>query len=193
MNKNYQLSTRPVRKGSLILISSFLFAACMQHDESLAPRNHHTDLLSGEISTEASEQSMMMKHTFTAHLTGENEVPANDSQAQGQVIFKLNEDGTELHYKLIVANIENVEAAHIHCGAAGENGPAVVPLFGTATVGVYNGVLVEGVIADANVLIRPCTGEKSLDAVLELIRSGEAYVNVHTSQVPGGEIRGQIK
>src|SRR5688572_27776581 len=51
-------------------------------------------------------------------LRPENEVmPAgvvNTSHAVGNAIFQLNEDGTALSYKLIVANIENVFQAHIH-------------------------------------------------------------------------------
>ena len=193
MKKKLQSIQKPVWKGSVILISYFLFAACMQHDESLSPSNQR-NLLSDEISSEASEVSMMAKRTFTAHLSGGDEVPANDLPGQGQVIFHLSEDGTEMTYKLIVANIENVRAAHIHCGAVGVNGPVVVGLFGTPTVGVFNGVLAEGTITDANVNPLACIGGvKSLDAVLELIRSGNAYVNVHTTQNPGGEIRGQLK
>ena len=38
------------------------------------------------------------------HLSGDEEVPVRVTNAQGQAIFKLNDDGTELHYKLIVAN-----------------------------------------------------------------------------------------
>lgn len=183
-----------VWKGKVIMICFFFLAACMQYDEGLAPRNHLNDLLSDDIIAQASDHSTMAKGTFTAHLTGGNEVPANDSQGQGQVIFKLSADGTELHYKLIVANIENVRAAHIHCGATGVNGPVVVPLFGTQTVGVQNGVLVEGTITDSNVRALACIGSvKSLDAVLELIRNGGAYVNVHTTLLPAGEIRGQIQ
>ena len=183
-----------VWKGSVITICYFLFAACMQHDESLAPSNSEIDLLSKELSTQASEQSLMSKRTFTAHLSADNEVPVNGSQAQGQVIFHLSKDGTEMSYKLIVANIENVRAAHIHCAAEGVNGPVVVGLYGTPTTGVSNGVLAEGTITDANVNALACIGSvKSLAAVLDLIRSGNAYVNVHTTQLPGGEIRGQLK
>jgi hypothetical protein len=167
----------------------------MQHDESLAPRNEQSQVLSKIKSLKAGGVAADMKRTFTAHLVGSNEVPANDSPAQGQVILTFNEDGTELHYRLIVANIENVRAAHIHCGAVGVNGPVVVGLFGTPTTGVSNGVLAVNTATDANVAELACVGgtEAGLDDVLELIRSGNAYVNVHTTQLPGGEIRGQVK
>jgi hypothetical protein len=193
MRKKLQLIQKPVWKGSVILISYFLFAACMQHDENLSPRN--LEIQSLDVNSEmAGGEGILTKRTFTAHLSGGNEVPPNDMPGQGQVIFQLSNDGTEMTYKLIVANIENVRAAHIQCAAAGVNGPIVVGLFGTQTVGVSNGVLAEGTITDANVNPLACIGGvKSLDAVLELIRSGNAYVNVHTTQIPGGEIRGQVK
>lgn len=193
--KNHLLfNPKMVWKGSVILICYLLFAACMQHDETLAPRNPQNDALSDAQSAKAGSASAREKRTFTAHLSGGNEVPANDMPGQGQVIFHLSKDGTEMSYKLIVANIENVRAAHIHCGAVGVNGPVVVGLFGTQTVGVQNGVLVEGTITDSNVNPLACIGGvQSLDAVLELIGSGNAYVNVHTTLLPGGEIRGQVK
>ena len=194
MKKKLQSIPKVVWKGSMIMICYSLFAACMQHDESLAPKKSDIGLLSTDLSTNASEESMMAKRTFTAHLSGGDEVPANDTQAQGQVIFHLSKDGTEMSYKLIVANLENVRAAHIHCAAEGVNGPVDVGLFGTPTTGVFNGVLAEGTITDANVNALACIGGvKSVAAVVDLIRSGNAYVNVHTTQLPGGEIRGQLK
>src|SRR5690606_2083057 len=55
---------------------------------------------------------------FATHLTGDEEVPARETRAQGHAIFRLSPDGTELTYRLIVANITNVIAAHIHVGPA---------------------------------------------------------------------------
>src|SRR5204863_319174 len=70
-------------------------------------------------------------NNFVAHLTGSDEVPSHNTRAVGQVKFQLNEDGTELEYRLISANIHNVIASHIHIAAEGVNGPIVVFLFGT--------------------------------------------------------------
>ncbi len=45
----------------------------------------------------------------STHLNRRNEVPnAVESSAQGEAIFQLSKDGSELRYKLIVANIQNV-------------------------------------------------------------------------------------
>ena len=140
---------------------------------------------------------------FVAHLSGGGEVPPNASLGQGQVFFQLSPDGTELRYRLIVANINNVVAAHIHVGAAGVNGMVVAFLFGPAAPGGgrFDGVLAEGTITAAN-LVGPLTGQP-LSALLDAMAAGNTYVNVHTNDgiapgspgpgdLPGGEIRGQI-
>jgi hypothetical protein len=140
---------------------------------------------------------------FVATLSGGQEVPARDTQAVGVATFKLREDGTALEFKVNVANIDNVFAAHIHCGAVGVNGPIGVTLFmGMPGGGAFQGTLAEGTITapDAG---NAC-GWTGLAAVLAAIRTGATYVNVHTNDgvappntgpgdFPGGEIRGQIR
>ena len=129
------------------------------------------------------------------HMSGGEENPPNASEAQGQAIFRLSEDGTELHYKLIVANIENVLQSHIHMAPAGVNGGIVVWLYpsappATLIAGRSDGILAEGVIRDASV-IGPLSGQ-GLAGLMAAIRAGNTYVNVHTTQFPPGEIRGQV-
>jgi len=140
---------------------------------------------------------------FVAPLNGGEEVPPRDTNARGVATFKSSSDGTALDYKVNVANIENVFAAHIHCGAVGVNGPVGVTLFmGTPGGGRIDGTLAEGTITAPD----PGNGcgWADLDAVLAAIASGNTYVNVHTNDgvaptntgpgdFPGGEIRGQVK
>ncbi|MGH6690848.1 MAG: CHRD domain-containing protein [Gammaproteobacteria bacterium] len=140
---------------------------------------------------------------FVAPLSGDQEVPARDTQGVGVATFKLREDGTALLFKINVATIDNVVAAHIHCAAAGVNGPVGVTLFGGAAAGgVTNGTLAEGTITAADA-VNGC-GWTDLASVLAAIQSGNTYVNVHTNDgvappntgpgdFPGGEIRGQIR
>ncbi|HEX6304700.1 MAG TPA: PQQ-dependent sugar dehydrogenase [Anaerolineales bacterium] len=127
---------------------------------------------------------------FGAHLSGDEEVPPVDTQAQGQATFKVSEDESEMSFKLNVANIEDVVAAHIHCAPAGVNGPVGVTLFSGGPVSP-DGTLAEGTITSPD----PGNGcgWTSLEAVLSAISSGNAYVNVHTLANPAGEIRGQIQ
>jgi hypothetical protein len=135
---------------------------------------------------------------FVAHLSGDNEVPANATPAQGQAIFHLSKDGDALEFKLIVANIDNITQAHIHCGPPGVNGPVVVFLYGLGPTVTLNGILSQGVATNADVIPRPSSaacpgGVATLDDVIAKMRSGQAYANVHTTALPGGEIRGQIR
>src|SRR4029453_3222676 len=96
---------------------------------------------------------------FTAHLTGAQEAPTPvDTQAEGQLVLQLSKDGTELAYRLIVANIEDVKAAHLHMGVPGTAGPVVAFLFSGEPSGPVNGVLAEGTIT-ADDLIGPYAGQ----------------------------------
>ena len=122
-------------------------------------------------------------------------MPPVDTQATGQAIFKISKDGDELHYKLNVANIDNVLMAHIHLAPAGQNGGVVAWLYPDGPPpqlleGRTSGILAEGVITSDD-LVGSLSG-LNLEALLEEIVAGNTYVNVHTQQVPGGEIRGQI-
>ena len=141
---------------------------------------------------------------FVAHLDGGQEVPFRDTPAVGQAIFQLNAAGTELRYRLIASNIENVVAAHIHLGVSGVNGPVVAFLFGNVAPagGRTDGVLATGTITSAS-LTGPLAG-MSLSVLLAAMTDGGTYANVHTNDgvaptntgpgdFPGGEIRGQIR
>lgn len=124
---------------------------------------------------------------FRAHLMGGNEVPMVETLAQGQAVFQLSKDGSELSYKLIVANIEDVAAAHIHSGGPEVNGGVIVTLYGGGLIeGRFSGVLAQGVISESSL------GEAAFADLIAQIMSGNTYVNVHTLANPGGEVRGQI-
>jgi hypothetical protein len=145
--------------------------------------------------------------SFAATLTGEANVPEPiDTPATGELKLIVAPDGRSVHYVLTVKNITNAADGDLHLGPAGANGPLVVKLFpihgAKAKKGPYSGVLAEGSF-DGSDLIGPLTGA-GLDELLDQIRSGNAYVNVHTNDGmdppnsgPGdyhlGEIRGQIK
>ena len=134
--------------------------------------------------------------SFRAHAHGGEEVPPVDTNAQGQATFQLSRDGDEISYKLIVANIVDVTQAHIHQAPAGVTGGIVVWLYPSEPPaelipGRSQGVLAEGVITEAD-LVGALDG-MGLAALVDDLRGGNAYVNVHTSANPPGEIRGQIR
>ena len=144
-----------------------------------------------------------LNENWSDHLTGDQEFPARPTQGQGQAIFHLSDDGQSIDYRLIATNIDNVRQAHIHIGAAGANGPVVVFLYGLVPAGGgrQTGVLATGSFT-ADDFIGPLESQP-FSALVEAMRSGNAYVNVHTDDgvapantgpgdFPGGEIRAQI-
>jgi hypothetical protein len=125
---------------------------------------------------------------IVAHLNGDSQVPPLDSQAQGQFVGRTTATGFQ--YKLIVANISNVVAAHLHCAPAGQNGPVGVTLFSGAPVS-RSGILAQGPILmpDSS---NGC-GWATIEDMVDATDAGEVYVNVHTLTHLPGEIRGQLR
>jgi hypothetical protein len=123
--------------------------------------------------------------------------------AQGQAIFQLNPDGTELHMKVIASNIENARAAHIHLGPVNDRGPLVAVLLPSPLPlgGRSDGIFADGTITAAS-LFGPLAGQP-LSALIAAFEAGNAYVDVPTNDFvappntgpgdyPGGELRGQV-
>jgi hypothetical protein len=121
-----------------------------------------------------------------ASMTGANEVPPNASTAQGSASFDLA--GGTVTYSIQLQGITDVIAAHIHLGAAGGNGPVVVNLFTGPTTGPVDGILVQSTFSAADV-----DSSTSFESLIEQMRNRGAYVNVHTTAFPDGEVRGQIE
>jgi hypothetical protein len=142
--------------------------------------------------TISSSYAQTIPSIFHAILEGEEEVPPVDSDAKGAAVFRTSNDGTELNYKLVVANIEDVTAAHIHLAPRGENGDIVAFLFNpeTPTDGREFEILAEGTITSED-LVGPLEGS-TLSELIDEMEAGNTYVNVHTVEHPSGEIRGQI-
>jgi hypothetical protein len=135
---------------------------------------------------------------FRTHLTGDSERPVPVvTNAQGQAIFQYSEDEDSLSYKLNVANIKDVTQAHLHLINNEETGtgPIVVWLYpdgppAQLIPGRSQGTLAEGTIT-ADDLIGLLAGQSIADLV-EAIKAGRIYVNVHTTANPAGEIRGDF-
>ncbi|PYQ15311.1 MAG: hypothetical protein DMF80_09580 [Acidobacteria bacterium] len=129
---------------------------------------------------------------FEATLAPGNETPPHSTAANGRVQFVS--DGTTVSYSIEVDDITSVIAAHIHSGAAGVNGPIRIGFFGSNTLNpggpitfTDRGILAQGSFTAANV------NGVSFAELLNQMRNGQAYFNVHTTAFPGGEMRGQIQ
>jgi hypothetical protein len=101
---------------------------------------------------------------------------------------KFESDGTSVAFELKWDDLTTPAfAAHIHCGGPGEAGPVGVTLFAAPmdTEGEVEGTFSAPAAGNA-------CGWEDLADVLDAMAAGDAYVNVHTDQHPGGEVRGQI-
>lgn len=126
---------------------------------------------------------------------GAFEVPATDTSAAGSFKLKVAPDGESARFDLkITEPIEDVTQAHLHLGPAGENGGVVVWLYPAASPavlipGTTDGRLASGTITEDN-LVNALAG--NWDGFIAALEAGQIYVNVHTLENPGGEIRDQV-
>jgi hypothetical protein len=151
-------------------------------------------------------------NTFTAKLRGLGEVPPVATAATGSFSATLSADGTTLNYTVSYNNLNaQVLFSHIHFGFTKENGGVMVFLCGPAA-GAPGGPpagfpnppacpdttsgTVSGSVTAANVVgpnSQGITPGADFAKVIQTLREGAAYVNVHSTRSPGGEIRGVVR
>jgi hypothetical protein len=107
-------------------------------------------------------------------LTGDAEVPPVKTMASGSGTITVNAD-MSVAGGVTTTGVAGT-MAHIHHGAAGVNGPVLIPLSKSGD----NGWMVPA-------------GAKLSDSQYKAFKAGELYVNVHSADNKGGEIRGQLK
>lgn len=129
-----------------------------------------------------------VEQSYLIALNAASEVPApKPTTATGTAQIVVFPGSVE--FLLSASSITGITAAHIHSGAAGVAGPVVVTLFQPgAPTGSVNGVFASGSITATSL-----PSGVTLESLKTLLLSGNAYVNVHTTANPSGEIRGQVK
>ena len=137
---------------------------------------------------EAMDDLRASKAKFKVGLSGLQEVPPVDTDASGKAKVRLRGDD-RLKFKLKVCDIEEVFAAHIHLGAFGVNGPILLTLFDGDPFSTDRCKTLSKGKLDSGDLTGPLS---DWDAFVEQLRNGNTYINVHTADHGGGEIRGQI-
>ena len=129
-------------------------------------------MLAAAIGLFASCASMPFAQQVT--LSGSNEVPPVTTTAAGTGTVTVGDD------RSVKANVTvtgmTATASHIHEGAAGSNGPVIVPFTKTGD----------------NTFAAP-DGAKLTEAQYASYKAGNLYVNVHSAKNPGGEVRAQLK
>ena len=112
--------------------------------------------------------------SLSAELSGANEVPPNDSGATGMAEATLDTETRTLTFTVEYEGLSGQAiGAHIH-GPKGTGGNAgiMIPFSSTAS---------------------PIEGSAKLtEAQMKDVLDGLTYVNIHTQQHPGGELRGQL-
>jgi hypothetical protein len=135
--------------------------------------------------------------SFSATLSGDEEVPAVSTSATGTATFSIT--GSQITYTVTVTGVENPVVSHIHVAAAGANGPVRLNLCGTGAP-VPECATGDGVLATGT---NGTTLDITFDELVAAMRAGNTYVNVHTDDgspppntgagdMASGEIRGQI-
>lgn len=120
-------------------------------------------------------------------LSGKNEIPPNNSLANGILEVKLVNNNIDLLYRITIQGLTSqITGSHFHSGAHNANGPALlnVPL----TPFNENGQIVY----KANGSWRLFGSESHIENVLHELQKGNIYYNVTTEKYPQGELRGQV-
>jgi hypothetical protein len=142
--------------------------------------------------------------TFVGHLTGANEVPPVPSPATGLATVVLDAAAQTLQINATFSGLtSNTNAAHIHCCAPlGTNAgvATTVPAFPGFPLGVTSGSFTSAVFdLTQPTIYNPAfvTLQGGLiqaeAALIAGILNGTTYLNIHTVNFPGGEIRGQLE
>jgi len=144
--------------------------------------------------------------TVKVQLRGFEEVPVNTTSASGSLRLFINDREGTIDYELTFEGLAGtVTQAHIHVGQAGVNGGislwlcqtainAAPPAVAALTPTCPQSGTVTGTLTAANVVgpAAQLVAAGELDEVIQAIRSGVAYGNVHSTVLTGGEIRGQL-
>jgi len=174
-------------RGTLIA----MFAAVLLVAAIVVAGNHRASTVKSATPMTAAEPVPGYGRIFMAHFGPATSEVA--TEARGFAKFTLDREMAGISYKIQVADIMDVEMAHIHLAPA--PGPIVVWLYppqppAKLIPGRFSGMLQTGSFDERN-FVGPLQGA-SLGRLLELMESGGVYVNVHTTKYPAGEISGIV-
>jgi hypothetical protein len=130
---------------------------------------------------------------LVATLTGGEETPSPGilTGSVGTATVTLDLANKQIVVDLVVLNLPAASTAgHIHVGPRGIAGPVVIDFaFPAGRTGDFG---LQFRLGSRDFRARPDIGIRTIDDAIEAILNGNAYVNIHTSAFPAGEIRGQL-
>jgi len=131
---------------------------------------------------------------FNVSLSGDNEATPVETDTSGTAILHVDRNLSEIRLKLSVRNGDAVlgaAGAHFHCAPAGQNGPVVAFVAGSFPPGYDGDFELRATLTDASI-INPACGATVMELVGSML-DGNVYLNVHSTDHPGGVIRGQVE
>jgi len=170
----------------VLLVSLAVFVATVQIAPAIADHHGHET---------SDEHNKVHQVTFHIDLAGSQQVGPVATDAFGMATVRLVDNGTAIDFRVIVCDIVNVTASHIHVGAAGTNGPVIIPFFTDQPLfSSPHGckTLAEGTRTAADLNTKASPTIANWDDFIKALLSGNTYINVHTKANPMGEIRGQL-
>ena len=159
-------------------------------------------MLAGSLSLVASPAAATIT-VYSAQLSGANENPANASPATGLAIVTIDDALDTMRVQEFFSGLlGTTTASHIHCCApAGTNAGVATqtPFFVGFPIGVTSGtydntfdMTLTGSFSASFLAANGGTADSAFAALIAGLNAGNAYLNVHTTMFPGGEIRGQL-
>lgn len=173
-------------------------------------------LIFGQIQNEDNRKdnnNNSINKNYNTILSGSQQVPPVKTNATGTASFELLDDNKTIHYQIKTLDVPNITGIYLHQGKVGENGDIVVNLYNNSKQNIFlkenetkisqivsnsvkiNGNVQSSFLASGTInnsdLKGPLYG-KSISDLINLIKSKNTYVNVHSQSHPVGELRGDI-
>lgn len=163
--------------------ATMMLAACGGNTADDAP----VDAADAAAADAAAMTEIESAETFMVTLSGAAERPdpvATTAAAEATIMVYTD----SIAYVMNGLNVKGVTGVHIHRGTAEEAGPVLATLY-TSDAGTdfASGPIASGTITRETTLAEGAT----FDELRELVRTGAAYLNVHTTANPKGELRSQ--
>ena len=168
----------------------------------------HAAVLTAALLTMVVAPVLAGEHTVKTQLSGYEETPLTiNSPGSGEFKATIRDQGTAIEYELTYQDLSSaVTQSHIHFGRPAISG--MIVLFLCTNLAPPGGVptpqacpdapaTITGTLTKADVIARSAQGidpdAAGFAEMLEAIRADAAYVNVHTTIYPTGEIRGRLR